>query len=132
MQRQEISLGEQCCFQVIAPDNLNRSSMTFDPTKVVKSIGGPISLPPSGDSLKLRILIDHSLVEVFTENGQTLTTRVYRASPPETADQRLHLFSFGGGSKATGIEIYKMGSIWSKEEDIPEQTKVYDSVPSPA
>ena len=111
---------------MIAPDNLDQSSITFDPTKVVKSIGGPISLPPNGDSLKLRLLIDHSLVEVFTGIGQTLTTRVYRASPPETADQRLHLFSLGGASKATGVEIHKMGSIWSKEEDVPEQTKVYD------
>ena len=106
--------------------------MTFDPSKVVKSIGGPISLPPGGHSLKLRLLIDHSLVEVFTEMGQTLTTRVYRASPPQTADQRLHLFSLGGASKATGVEIYKMGSIWSTEEDIPEQTKVYNSSPNPA
>lgn len=101
--------------------------MTFDPTKVVKCIGGPISLNPRGDTLKLRLLIDHSLVEVFTEMGQTLTTRVYKASPPEKADQRLHLFSLGGASMATGVEIYKMGSIWSKEEDVPEQTKVYSS-----
>lgn len=112
-------------FQVVAPDNLDPMSMTFDPTKSVKEIGGPIFLPPGGDSLTLRILIDHSLVEVFTELGQTLTTRVYRAGPPDQADQRLFLVSIGGASKATDIEIHEMGSIWTEESDLPDPTKVY-------
>ena len=99
--------------------------MTFEPDKVVKSIGGPILLPPGGKSLKLRILIDHSLVEVFTEMGQTLTTRVYKAGPPEQSDERLFLFSLGGGSRATAVEIHEMGSIWERVEDVPEPTKVY-------
>ena len=116
--------------QVIAPDNLDPTTKTFDPTKVVKSIGGPVDLPEGAESLSLRIFIDHSLVEVFTEMGQTLTTRVYRASPPQQADERLFLFSTGGASKATDIEIHKMGTIWSKEGDIPEPTKVYRASPA--
>lgn len=111
--------------QVIAPDNLDATSGTFDAEKVVKRIGGPVTLPASGDSCKLRILFDHSLVEVFTEMGQTLTTRVYRASPPQSADQRLHLFSLGGTSKATDVEAHRMRTIWPREEDIPEPSKVY-------
>lgn len=112
--------------QVIAPDNLDSASMTFEPAKSVKSIGGPIYLPAGGNALTLRILIDHSLVEVFTEMGQALTTRVYRASPPAQADERLYLYSVNGSSKATDIEIHRMGSIWSREADMPEPTKVYN------
>ncbi len=99
--------------------------MTFDPNRVVKTIGGPILLPEDRQSLQLRILIDHSLVEVFTEFGQTLTTRVYRAEPPPEADRRLHLFSLDGDSRATDIEVHEMRSIWSRPEDIPEPAKVY-------
>lgn len=111
--------------QVIAPDSLDTQTMIFNPEKVVKRIGGPVLLPPDGQSLELRILIDHSLVEVFTEFGQTLTTRVYRAGPPKEADRKLYLFSLGGASKASDVEVYEMRSIWSKPEDIPEPTKVF-------
>jgi sucrose-6-phosphate hydrolase SacC (GH32 family) len=111
--------------QVIAPSNLDTQTMTFDPDQVVKTIGGPVVLPPNGKSLQLRILIDHSLVEVFTEFGQTLTTRVYRAEPPEEADRRLHLFSLQGDSSVSEVEVYKLRSIWSKPEDVPEPTNVY-------
>lgn len=99
--------------------------MTFRPADIVKSIGGPVVLPAGGQGLKLRILIDHSLVEVFTEMGQVLTTRVYKAGPPPQADDRLFLFSCGGASKATAVEVYGMASIWKKAADIPEPTKVY-------
>lgn len=112
--------------QVIAPDNLDKETMTFDSTKTVKSIGGPIQLPGDGNSLTLRILIDHSLVEVFTEMGQTLTTRVYKASPPPPADERLFFFSLGGSSKATDVTSHPMGSIWTKESDLPEPAKVFN------
>jgi len=111
--------------QVIAPDNLETQTMTFNADQVIKTIGGPIVLPPDGQSLQLRILIDHSLVEVFTEFGQTLTTRVYRAGASDAADRKLHLFSLGGDSRVSDIEVHEMRSIWSKPEDVPERTKVY-------
>ena len=112
-----------CCAQVISPDNLDTASMTFDASRVLKTIGGPIHI--SEGSLQLRIFIDHSLVEVFTEHGQTLTTRIYRAAPPTNADQRLHLFAFGGEAVAD-VAAHLMKSIWSKSEDFPEPVKVYE------
>ena len=111
--------------QVIAPTNLDTHTMTFDPERVVKTIGGPVVLATDGQSLQLRIFIDHSLVEIFTEFGQTLTTRVYTAGPPAEAERRLHLFSVGGKSRASDIEVHEMRSIWSKSADVPEATKVY-------
>ena len=113
-----------CCAQVISPDNLDTASMTFDADRMVKTIGGPIHI--AEDSLQLSIYIDHSLVEVFTEHGQTLTTRIYRAAPPTNADQRVHLFAFGGEAVAD-VAAHQMKSIWSKADDLPEPVKVYEN-----
>ncbi len=42
--------------------------------------GGEIWLDP-GQPLKLRIFIDGSAVEIFTNTGQALATRLYRGRP---------------------------------------------------
>ena len=52
----------------------------------------------TGEALSLRLLVDASLLEVFTGSGEVLSTRVYRgqASPPH-APHALHRQSHAGG-----------------------------------
>ena len=69
-----------------------------------------------GKSLKVRLLLDHSCVEVFTEFGQSLSTRIYRADSPQGADERLHVFSMAGPAKASSISVHTMRSIWKVEQ----------------
>ena len=40
----------------------------------VKRVGGPVYLSKDGE-VQLRVLMDHSVVEVFTGSGQALSTR---------------------------------------------------------
>ena len=106
--------------QVIAPDNLDTSTMTFDRSKLVNSIGGPVHFGDKPTSLQLRILIDHSVVEVFTEHGQVLSTRVYCADIPAGATRGLYLVSFEGTASVSNIAAHELRPIWRRAEDVPE------------
>jgi hypothetical protein len=48
-----------------------------------RRVGGKLSRPPKGgEPLRLRVLVDGSVVEVFTGGGEVLSTRIYRGEPP--------------------------------------------------
>lgn len=67
----------------------DRNTLSFGWDSVSKRIGGPIEI--SEDTVQLRVLIDHSAVEIFTGAGETLTTRCIFRLPPKTMRQALHL-----------------------------------------
>jgi len=78
-------------------------------------VGGPLSHDPR-DPLRLRVLVDHSAVEVFASSGEVLTTRIYRgAVPSESTDAGLALVSACGTSRASA-RVWAMGSIWGEAE----------------
>lgn len=62
-----------CTWQVIFSNEWDSSTGRFGWDGIGKRVGG--SIAPLGDSVGLRVLIDHSLVEVFTDSGHALTTR---------------------------------------------------------
>ena len=69
---------------------------------------GPISMN-KGEPLELRIFVDRSIIEVFANNRQCLTVRVY----PERDDSRgLSLFARGGNAKLISLDCWQMRSIW--------------------
>jgi beta-fructofuranosidase len=60
---------------------------------------------PDGQPLRLRAFIDHSVVEVFANDRQAITRRVY----PEREDSdRVRLFSQGGTAAFSGIATWEM------------------------
>lgn len=59
-------------------------------------MGGPLAMR-SNDALHLRILLDHSCLEVFTGTGEVLSTRVYRGTPPPGTGPGIDLICFGAG-----------------------------------
>ena len=65
--------------------------------------GGPLKLAP-GEQLKLRVLIDRSVVEVFANDRQAITRRIY----PDAASTGVSLFAEGQGGRLTGLEIWDM------------------------
>lgn len=95
-------------------------------------VGGPCEAikrasSACGDAtVSLRIVVDHSLLEVFClDSGEALTTRVYRKTradagatgsvwpaPASDWQQRYWLVSAGGTSVATSCQGYIMGSCW--------------------
>ena len=59
--------------------------------------------------LQLHIFFDHSIVEVFANNGKAvLTAQIF----PDESDNGIELFSTGGKSKLVKSTIWKMKSIW--------------------
>ena len=74
----------------------------------------PAKRPQRGEYLpraQMRILLDHSCVEVFLSTGEVLATRVYRGRPPLGADAGLDLVAFGGVARVERLEAWEMGAV---------------------
>jgi hypothetical protein len=85
---------------------------------IAKAVGGVLSAPQaSADTLHLRVLLDHSVLEVFTAGGEVLTTRVYRGSPPpeQQQDAGIDFVAYGGSATITRLEAHEMGSMWKDD-----------------
>lgn len=64
----------------------------------------PLTLPP-GEPLRLRVFIDRSILEVFANDRQCLTQRIY----PTRADSLgIVLIARGGTARATSVEAWDM------------------------
>jgi beta-fructofuranosidase len=72
--------------------------------------GGELELP-HGESLRLQIFVDRSVVEVFANGRLCLTGRVYPSRP---ASQGLTLFAEGGTAEARAIDVWEGGSVWTQ------------------
>ena len=75
--------------------------------------------------VQLRLLLDHSLLEVFTGNGRALTSRMYRSTPPEGVNEGMYFVAFGGTAVASDVEAFEMKSIWTEKEDLPEPAQIF-------
>ena len=64
----------------------------------------------AGGRVKLRILVDHSTIEVFADEGATvLTTRTY----PTRADSvHVVIVQCSGQPRIVNMDIWPMASIW--------------------
>ncbi len=56
-----------------------------------------------GETLKLRIFIDRSVLEIFANGRQSLTQRIY---PSKVTSQEVRLFAKGGEGKAVKVEAW--------------------------
>ena len=71
---------------------------------------GPLTLAPD-EPLELRVFIDRSIIEVFANDRQCLTVRVY----PGREDSRgVSLFARGGAARLSSLDCWGMGSIWAE------------------
>jgi hypothetical protein len=53
----------------------------------------------------MRVLIDHSCVEIYLSSGEVLSTRVYRGQQPADSDAGIDFVAFGGTAKVEVIKI---------------------------
>lgn len=82
----------------------SRSSNAND---VDKSIYGSIVPVLKGEKLSMRILVDHSIVESFAQEGRTcITSRVY---PTKAIDNNAQLFLF---NNATTSKVTALVNVW--------------------
>ncbi len=60
----------------------------------------------------MRVLIDHSCLEVYLNNKITFTTRIY---PKFGNSDYLHFFDNDGGMKVSDVSIKRFGSVYFDE-----------------
>ena len=84
----------------------------------------------SAQTLSLRLLVDGSLLEVFTDGGEALATRVYRNSSSSTTaaepcssssgSTKLQVGAFGGAAQLRSCSIWEMESCWVEDQQTAE------------
>ena len=62
----------------------------------------------AGEPLELRIFLDHSVLEVFANNRQCITQRIY---PTRSDSTGVRLFSNGGSARVSSIRAWDMAPI---------------------
>ncbi|MFB6229344.1 MAG: glycoside hydrolase family 32 protein [Halobacteriales archaeon] len=72
---------------------------------------GPLSLA-EGELLDLRVFVDRSVVEVFANGRQSLTTRVY---PERTDSVGVSVQARRGPARLESMDVWDMRSIWPPE-----------------
>lgn len=83
------------------------------PAPEPRRVGGPLLMRPS-DRLHLRIIVDHSCIEVYTGTGEVLSTRIYRGRGPDPEDSGLEFVAFGGAAILERVSAYEVGSAWAE------------------
>lgn len=83
-----------------------------------RRVGGPLAMQPN-DVLHLRILIDHSCVEVFTGSGEVLSTRIYRGRAPDPNKPGIDFVSFGGHAIIETVSAYELDACWKNTPPTP-------------
>ena len=87
---------------------VDRERASLDPQTERTIRQGTVLLGP-GESLKLHVFLDRSVVEVFANGGRCLTNRVY----PSRADSLgVVAVAQGGTARLTALESWGMASIW--------------------
>lgn len=104
---QETVIGYDTATQELYVDRTRSGDVSFHPQFAGVS-RAPLAMPASG-RLKLRILLDHSSVEVFADGGRrVITDQVF----PGANSDRVQLFAEGGTARVGLVKIWRMESIW--------------------
>jgi fructan beta-fructosidase len=70
------------------------------------------SLTPINEKIKLHIFFDHSIVEVFANDGAVvMTAQLF----PDEKDNGIELFSNGGVTKFESVKLWNMKSAWRQQ-----------------
>jgi beta-fructofuranosidase len=87
--------------------------LTLDRSKSGAGTGGARRTTlPACDSLKLRIYLDRSSVEVFVNDGEkVMTSRIY----PREPNQGVKLFTNGGQLSVRSLCSWKLEDIWKED-----------------
>jgi len=81
----------------------------YDPEALVRTPEvGPLALD-DGEHLDLRVFVDRSVIEVFANGRQSLTTRVY---PTRDDSVGVSVQARRGGARLESMDVWDMQSIW--------------------
>jgi fructan beta-fructosidase len=106
--------------EVIVGYNVKEEVLFIDRSKAVKSNLDKSSpadvytanLPLEEGKLKLKILIDHSTIEVFANDGiKALTCQVY----PDVESNKIEMYSEGGDARIFAVSVWQLNSIYQPQ-----------------
>jgi fructan beta-fructosidase len=104
---QQTVIGYDTRAQEVYVDRTHSGDVSFHPQFASVS-HAPLRLPQSG-RLKLRVLVDHSSVEVFADKGQrVITDQVF----PSASSDGVQLFTQDGRATVRSLKMWRMESIW--------------------
>ncbi len=101
---------------------LDRTASSLDNSTDTRPLSGTITLDHMR-RLTLRIIIDHSVVEIFA-NGRPLTARIY---PTRTDARNLHLTAHSDDVVLESFDAWQIDGIWSGPRPTRPQTTLAGS-----
>ncbi|MGQ9762501.1 MAG: GH32 C-terminal domain-containing protein [Thermogutta sp.] len=78
---------------------------------VLECLNSRVEGIPKAESFPIRILVDRTSMEVFAQRGRYVMS-FCRAFDPAT--RKLRIWAEGGKAEVVSLEIYEMGTIWTR------------------
>ena len=104
---EETVIGYDAAARELYVDRTRSGNVGFHP-RFSSVSRAPLALA-KGETLRLRVLIDHMLVEVFANDGhRVITDTVF----PDQGSDGLQVFAEGGTAKIQSLTAWQMESIW--------------------
>jgi hypothetical protein len=101
---------------------LDPATMTYSLTAPgARRIGQQLLRPLGQPVITLRVLVDYSVLEVYTSTGEVLSTRAYRGVPPDAEDAGIEFVAIDGDAVLARVEAFEMRSIW-EPLDVPSSS----------
>lgn len=88
---------------------VDRERSSLSPEVNHKSEGGPLVLA-ANETLKLRVFLDASVIEIFANDRACLTSRIYPSRPGSLG---LGMFGRGGEARLKALDVWEMRPISS-------------------
>jgi len=82
------------------------STTSADQTLRLGTASAPLKL--TGDTLRLRILVDRSSIEAFADHGQVTIAAIALEQP----DHKVSLVAGGGAMRVVSLEANRLEAIW--------------------
>jgi sucrose-6-phosphate hydrolase SacC (GH32 family) len=111
---EETVIGYDATTEELFVDRTRSGNVGFHP-RFPSVSRAPLDLAPQ-ENLKLRILVDHMLVEVFADGGRRVFTETVF---PDADSQGVHVFAEDGRATARDLTVWQMESIWFPDTRTP-------------
>ena len=104
-------------------DRTDSGSPPFHPAFPGRHVG---PLPPTADgTVRMRIIVDASSVEVFGGDGQTVITDLVF---PDADSNGVELFAEGGSCRISELAVYTLDPVWHPKNHLPLESQRGEAV----